>query len=146
MLDEALDMQKNVLTWERPPFKVSRSAGDFLLGKTKMEPLLLTSYSVPNLFRKDPTIKDFDRSDFIDLCPQNSTPINHFLRKVLPQYIVPSLPSRNEGSSLNISPCLILGNPVWRGSSASISSISRVLISLLSVSFLIVAMFAMTLF
>jgi len=90
IVDEALSMQKSILTWEHPPFKASQSAGEFLFGKEEpTRPLHLSSYAFPSAIAYGPakSLKDFDGSDYVDLCPQNSTPINHFLRKVLPKHI-----------------------------------------------------------
>jgi hypothetical protein len=92
MVDEALDMQKKILEWEHPPFKVSHSAGEFLYGKIprRAQPLRRATMSFPSSVAFSPPaepIKDFDGSDYVDLCPQNSTPINGFLRKVfLPHF------------------------------------------------------------
>ena len=92
MVDEALDMQKKILEWEHPPFKVSHSAGEFLYGKIprRAHPLRRATLSFPSSVAFSPPaepIKDFDGSDYVDLCPQNSTPINGFLRKVfLPHF------------------------------------------------------------
>ena len=103
-------MQKTILTWEHPPFKLSHSAEEFLFGKSgTAQPLHLTSYTFPSTIAFSAAGKpknNFDGSDYVDLCPQNSTPINHFLRKVLPKHfgynatdgkVVAYLQSQNEG-------------------------------------------------
>jgi hypothetical protein len=110
IVDTALEMQKTMLTWEHPPFRVSHSAEEFLFGKpTSAQPLHLTSYAFPTAIALGPNGKstmDFDGSDYVDLCPQNSTPINHFLRRVLPKHfgynatdrkVTAYLQSQNEG-------------------------------------------------
>ena len=85
-------MQKTILEWEHPPFKVSHSAGEFLYGKVpkSAQTLRRATLSFPSSVALGPapaSIKDFDGSDYVDLCPQNSTPINGFLRKVfLPHF------------------------------------------------------------
>jgi hypothetical protein len=116
IVDGALEMQKTILTWEHPPFKISHSAGEFLFGKSATAPPLhLTSYAFPSAIAFGPaaqSTKDFDGSDYVDLCPQNSTPINHFLRKVLPQHfgysaadgkVIAYLQSQNEGIHFRMS-------------------------------------------
>jgi hypothetical protein len=149
-------MQKTILTWEHPPFKASHSASEFLFGNLNpTRSLRFSRYSFPSAIAIGPaskSIKDFDGSDYVDLCPQNSTPINDFLRKVLPKHIryngadgkvVAYLQSQNAGVFfLFLANCT--DNPIWRGSSASISIIARVLMSFMSVIFLIVPMFALT--
>ena len=109
IVDDALSMQKSILTWEHPPFKASQSAGEFLFGKAEpTRPLHLSSYAFPSTvaYGRAKSLKDFDGSDYVDLCPQNSTPINHFLRKVLPKHfgynpedgkVVAYLQSQNTG-------------------------------------------------
>jgi hypothetical protein len=91
-LDEALALHKTILTWEHPPFKASHSAGEFLFGKMPQEQLLhQSSFSFPSSVAFRPaskSVKDFDGSDYVDLCPQNSTPINSFLQKILPKHFL----------------------------------------------------------
>ena len=157
-LDDGLTIQKEILNWDRPPFKLSRSAGDFLYGKNSAtNPQRVSSfYSTPSSIGMRPSIsslKDFDGSDYVDLCPQNSAPIYSFLHKLLPRHFIYHyeqdrvvaylLQNRNRGISLIHNPHS-LDNPIWRGSSASVSNISRILISLISVVLLVAPMFALT--
>ena len=111
IVDETLEMQKTILEWEHPPFKVSHTAGEFLYGKVpkRASPLRTATLGFPSSISFGPapnSIKDFDGSDYVDLCPQNSTPINGFLRKVfLPHFrynaedgrITAYLQNRNQG-------------------------------------------------
>ena len=68
---------------------MSHSAGEFLFSKVPSKSVRTASYAFPTsvAFRppKNPD-KDFDGSDYVDLCPQNSSPIHSFLHKLLTQH------------------------------------------------------------
>ena len=112
--DSALALQKNILSWEHPPFKVAHSAGEFLFGRLDPsgQPLRRATYSFPSSIAyrpAAPTVRDFDDSDYVDLCPDNSTPIQSFIRRVTAQHfqynaadrrIVAHLQSNNQGPTL----------------------------------------------
>lgn len=139
--------QKAVLTWEHPPFKVSQPAGEFLHGKPPLQFSNISSYGPGKK-----AANDFDGSDFVDICPQNSSLISRFLRKTLPQYfeykpdkakVVSHFRKKKTGPPV-VFLVSFLDVPIWQGSSQSIITISRVLVSLMSVLFLVIPMFALT--
>jgi hypothetical protein len=88
--DEALSTNKTVLSWDRPPFRDSHSAAEFLFGKqpppangtATIPPLRTTSYSS----QEETFVKDFGETDYIDLCPENSNALNSYLRRRLPEH------------------------------------------------------------
>lgn len=88
--DEALSMHKSVLSWDRPPFRDSHSAAEFLFGKQPARangtpttpPLRTTTYSS----QVETFVKDFGETDYIDLCPENSNVLNSYLRRRLPEH------------------------------------------------------------
>ena len=153
MIDQALAMQKTILEWERPPFKMRHSVEEFLEPSPPEPPTEpnLASVTIRPLKK---SVKKFDGRDYIDLCPQNSSLINRFLRSFLREHffyhppqrkVIATLHGRNSGlHSLLSKNILILDNPVWRGSSASVTALRRVLVSLISVGFLIVPMIVLT--
>ena len=90
--DEGLSIQKEILNWDRPPFKLSRSAGDFLRGNGSAQKRRKPSvYALSSSVGIRPTMdvaNAFDGSDYVDLYPENSSPLHSFLRKLLPKHII----------------------------------------------------------
>ena len=131
--------------WDRPPFRESQSAGEFLFGKKQVTPPI----NGTDLF-----VKDFGETDYVDVSPENSNVLNSYFRKRLPDYfqynekerrMVAQLKSiRTQPSLAPIDPLTLdLGAPIWRGSSASVDRLARVFIAMVTVLFLIAPMFAL---
>jgi hypothetical protein len=154
--DEALSIFKSVLSWDRPPFRDSHSAGEFLFGH--QSPILSTNCAPARAEARGdlekPFIRDFGETDYIDLCPENLNVLNSYFRRRLPAHFQYNAKERRvvahlkQLQTVNKSCPLDLRSnidaPIWRGSSASVDRLARVVIALAAVAFLIAPMFVLT--
>ena len=143
ILDEALERHQKVLNWNQPSGRSTKYADEFFHGGDAYKPM---QYATVQDVNGQSLSYDVGWSDYVDLCPENSTSLGSLLRKFTGQIgidpstgaIMKYFQNQNEGRALKFIDFAdeLVGT--------TIALLHRILISLFSVMFLIIPMISLT--